>query len=95
VLLIECRGFPEVPLIGEIGRLQERRAGIDYFAASIYPPIPTGNQTVSNRYVLYFDQVNGGAVVGVFVNSSVTQVVGVYRGYDCRLFGVNGNICST
>jgi len=69
-------------------------AGTDYFAASIYPPAPSGNQTVSNRYVLYFDQVNGGAVVGVFVNSGVTQVVGVFKGYDCRLFGVNGNTCS-
>jgi hypothetical protein len=68
-------------------------AGIDYYAASVYLPTPSGNQTVSDRYVLYFDQVNGSLVVGVFVNSSITQVVGAYETHACRLFGVNGNIC--
>jgi hypothetical protein len=68
-------------------------AGIDYFAVSAYPPMPSGNQTVSDRYTLYFDQVNGGLVVGAFVNSGVTQVMGVFETHACRLFGPNGNIC--
>ncbi|MGI0081495.1 MAG: hypothetical protein ACRECH_17985, partial [Nitrososphaerales archaeon] len=75
--------------------VQKMTGSGNYYVDFVSPPIGSGNQTFSGDYYVVMDQVNGNLAIGIYVNSSITQVVGVYQMQVCRLFGWNGNYCAS